>query len=76
MTYQTYWMRTQNMNQNRPNYQNSLRWTQPYGGWRKRQIITSVLSDLHATQLDMIDEAVEKSDLSEAKEIIEWIMQK
>lgn len=64
----------------RPNYQNSLRWSQPYrtgtSGWRKRQIITSVLSDLHATQLDMIDQAVEQSDMSDAKAVIDWIMQK
>lgn len=60
----------------RPNYLNSLRWNQPYSGWRKRQIITSVLSDLHATQLDMIDEAVERSDMADAKAVIEFIMQK
>ena len=65
----------------RPNlYSNSLRWTQTYGtgasGWRKRQIINTVLSDLHAQQLDMIDAAVDTSDLSDAKEVIEWIMKK
>ena len=58
-------------------YQNSLRWSQSYGtgasGWRKRQIINTVLSDLHNTQLDMIDQAVDQSDLSDAKEVIEWI---
>lgn len=67
------------MNPNeRPNlYSNSLRWTQTYGtgasGWRKRQIINTVLSDLHTQQLDMIDAAVDISDLSDAKEVIEWI---
>ena len=65
----------------RPNlYSNSLRWTQTYGtgasGWRKRQIITTVLSDLHAQQLDMIDAAVEASDLSDAKTVIDYIRNK
>lgn len=68
------------MNPNeRPNYQNSLRWTQPYSlstGSRKRQIINRMMADLHAQQLDMIDAAVEASDLSDAKEVIDWIMKK
>ena len=61
-------------------YQNSLRWSQSYGtgasGWRKRQIINTVLSDLHNTQLDMIDQAVDQSDLSDAKAVIDWIKEK
>ena len=61
-------------------YQNSLRWSQSYGtgasGWRKRQIINTVLSDLHNTQLDMIDAVVDASDLSDAKEVIEYIRNK
>ena len=66
------------MNPNeRPNYQNSLRWTQPYSlGSRKRQIIDRMMDDLHGQMLDFIDQAVEASDLSDAKEVIEWIMKK
>jgi len=40
---------------------------------RKRQIIDRQVDELHNLQLDMIDQAVELSDLREAKEIIEWI---
>lgn len=68
------------MNKNeRPNYQNSLRWNQPYAvayGWRKRQIVEQTLNELHETQLQMIDEAVEQSDLSQAKELIDYIRNK
>ncbi len=77
------------MNQSRPpiNGKITYKWTQPYGdrssvpyhhitGWRKRQTLDRILDDLHTTQLDMIDEAVEKSDLSDAKELIQWIMEK
>jgi hypothetical protein len=64
------------MNQNRPNYQNSIRWNQPYGGWRKRQIIQQTLDDLHTQQMDMIDAAVDASDLRDAKELIEYIRNK
>ena len=45
-------------------------------GWRKRQIIDAMLDELHTQQLDLIDEAVEMSDLSDAKAVIEFIMQK
>jgi hypothetical protein len=34
------------------------------------------LNRLHNIQLDMIDEAVEKSDMSDAKEVIKYIMEK
>ena len=76
---------------NRPNYQNSLRWNQPYTinvngpssvsitgakGWRKRQIVDQTLNQLHEMQLQCIDEAVEMSDLKEAKEVIEYIRNK
>lgn len=54
----------------------TLSWTQPYTGWRKRQILQSTLNELHETQLQMIDEAVERSDLSQAKELIEYIRNK
>ena len=72
------------MNPNeRPNYQNSIRWNQPYSisvtgakGWRKRQIVDQTLNELHEQQLQMIDEAVEMSDLRQAKEIIEYIRNK
>lgn len=61
----------------KPNYQ--LSWTQPYKmsvGWRKRQIVEQTLNELHSMQLDMIDEALEKSNLQEAKEVIEYIRNK
>ncbi len=65
------------MNPNeRPNYQNSIRWNQSYSGWRKRQIIQQTLDDLHTQQMDMIDAAVEVSDLKDAKEILDWIRKK
>ena len=40
---------------------------------RKRQIINRQLDELHEMQLDMIDQAVDASDLHQANEIIEWI---
>jgi len=43
---------------------------------RKRQIIDRTLDDLHNLQLDMIDEAVNRSNCQEAKELIQWIMAK
>jgi hypothetical protein len=69
------------MNQSRPpiNGQITYKWSQPYhhiSGWRKRQTIDRVLNEMHTAQLDMIDEAVDRSDLSQAKEIIEWIRNK
>ena len=42
---------------------------------RKRQIIDAQLDELHTMQLDMIDAAVELSDLSQAREIIDYIRQ-
>lgn len=42
-----------------------------------KQIAVQIhLNYLHDTQLNMIDEAVEKSDLREAKEVIQYIMEK
>jgi hypothetical protein len=63
----------------KPNY--SVRWTQAYGpikssGWRKRQVINEAVAHLHNLQLDMIDEVVDKSDLSQAKELIDYIKNK
>lgn len=43
---------------------------------RKRQIIDAMMDSLHTQQLEYIDAAVETSDLSDAKELISWIMQK
>lgn len=43
---------------------------------RKRQIIDAQLDELHTMQLDMIDQAVEYSDLRESKEVIDWIKEK
>lgn len=40
---------------------------------RKRQIIDRQLNELHTMQLDMIDQAVEYSDLRDAKDVIDWI---
>jgi len=40
---------------------------------RKRQIIDQQLDELHTIQLDMIDQAVECSDLRDARELIEYI---
>ena len=35
--------------------------------------LTEFLNDLHSVQLDCIDEALEKSDLKEANEVITYI---
>jgi hypothetical protein len=40
---------------------------------RKRQIIDAIVNNLHNTQMEMIDEAVDRSDLREAKEVIDYI---
>jgi len=40
---------------------------------RKRQIIDQQLDELHNIQLAMIDAAVELSDLSQAREVIDYI---
>ena len=40
---------------------------------RKRQIIDAYVDELHNMQLDMIDAAVEYSDLKQAQEVIEYI---
>lgn len=41
-------------------------------GW----MIKETLNLLHAQQLDMIDEAVEKSNLQQAKDLIDYIKNK
>lgn len=43
---------------------------------RKRQIIDAMMNDLHTQMLDFIDAAVDSSDLSDAKVLIQHIMQK
>lgn len=40
---------------------------------RKRQIIDAQLNELHQMQLDMIDQAVDYSDLQQARDVIEYI---
>lgn len=42
---------------------------------RKRQIIDAQLDELHTIQLDMIDQAVELSDLEQARNLIDYIRQ-
>jgi len=42
---------------------------------RKRQIIDAMVNDLHNIQLDMIDEAVKYSDMTQAREVIDYIRQ-
>jgi hypothetical protein len=42
----------------------------------KRVVIDKLLNDLHTMQLDFVDEALEKSDLREANEVIKHIMEK
>jgi len=42
----------------------------------ENQMIIATVNDLHQKQLDYIDQAVLKSDLKEAKEVINYIMRK
>jgi hypothetical protein len=42
----------------------------------KSVVVAMHLNYLHSVQLDMIDEAVDKSDLNEAKDVISYIMEK
>lgn len=42
----------------------------------REAMITIHVNHLHQVQLDMIDEAVLKSDMAEAKAIIQYIMEK
>jgi hypothetical protein len=39
-------------------------------------VVAMHLNYLHSIQLDMIDEAVEKSDMKEARDVISYIMEK
>ena len=42
----------------------------------KQVAVAMHLNYLHTIQLNMIDEAVEKSDMKEAKDVISYIMEK
>lgn len=42
---------------------------------RKRQIIDAVLKDMHELQMQMIEEALALSDLSQAKAVIKCVME-
>jgi hypothetical protein len=42
----------------------------------KQAMVNIHLNHLHSVQLDMIDEAVEKSDYKDAKEVLKYIMEK
>jgi plasmid maintenance system killer protein len=43
---------------------------------RKRQIINCMVDELHIMQLDMIDAAVNQSDLKQANDVINFIKEK
>ena len=43
---------------------------------RKRQVIDAIVNELHTMQLDMVDQAVEHSNLEQAKEVIKFIKEK
>jgi hypothetical protein len=55
------------------NYSNQYYKSARYSLNRKRQIIDAIVNNLHNTQMEMIDEAVDRSDLREAKEVIDYI---
>lgn len=40
---------------------------------RKRQIIDAMLEDLHAQHEDMLEQALQYSDMQEARDVIAWI---
>ena len=43
---------------------------------RKRQLIDRQLEMLHETHMQMLEDALAYSDMSQAKEVIQWIMVK
>jgi hypothetical protein len=55
------------------NYSNQYYKSARYSLNRKRQIIDAIVNNLHNTQMEMIDEAVDRSDLREAKDVIDYI---
>lgn len=56
-----------------PNYK-SITYT--VGGEGGKVVLTEFLNDLHTIQLDCIDDALEKSDLKEANDVIAYIKSK
>ena len=56
-----------------PDYGHRYYKTQTFN--RKRQIIEEVLEQMHELQLQMIDEAVNRSDMQQAKAVIKSIME-
>ncbi len=54
-------------------YSNQYYKSTKYSMNRKRQIIDAIVNNLHNTQMEMIDEAVDRSDLQAAKEVIDYI---
>lgn len=56
-----------------PSYKSITYTTNVNGG---KVNLTGFLNDLHTIQLDCIDEALEKSDLKEANEVINYIKSK
>lgn len=54
-------------------YSNQYYRSAKYSINRKRQIIDAQLNELHTMQLDMIDQAVEASNLAQANQIINYI---
>ena len=55
------------------NYSNQQPYSRITYTVNNRVVIDQLLDDLHTIQLDYIDEAVDKSDLSDAKAVIDWI---
>jgi hypothetical protein len=58
------------------NYSNQQPYSRITYTVNNRVVIDQLLDDLHTIQLDYIDEAVDKSDLSDAKAVIQWIKEK
>lgn len=57
-----------------PKYTIKYTYSQPtYSKYTQRVILTEFLNELHSMQLDMIDEALEKSDLKQANDVIAHI---
>ena len=55
------------------NYSNQQPYSRITYTVNNRVVIDQLLDDLHTIQLDYIDEAVDKSDLSDATAVIQWI---
>jgi hypothetical protein len=62
------------MTQSNPDYRPKTGYrNQVYSLSRKRQIIDAMVDDLHEQYFDMIEQAVELSDLAQAREVIDYI---